>query len=70
MPGLVGPTKYPIRDPKDPKQSNGRILNPVRYTTLGGLDGPGKWPKADGVPGVERATNVKGAKSTTGRNAD
>lgn len=70
MPGLVGPTKYPIRDPRDAKQTNGKILNPVRYTKLSAYTGPGAWPKAEGVPGVERATNVKGAKKTTGRNED
>lgn len=43
MPGLVGPSNYPIRQVTDPKQTNGRIVNPVRYLEMGGFDSAGKW---------------------------
>ena len=43
MPGIVGPASYPIRDPRSPKQTNGRIVNPVRFMEAGGFDGAAKW---------------------------
>ena len=36
MPGILGPENFPIRDPKDPNQTNGRNINPVRMPELGG----------------------------------
>ncbi len=69
MAGIVAPNDYPIRDPKDPKQVNGRIVNPVRYIELGGLDGPGKWPKGNEMR-VEPPTKVKGARSSVGKGTD
>lgn len=34
-----------IRDPRDPKQEKGRMVNPPRYQVLGGLSGPSKMKK-------------------------
>ena len=69
MAGIVAPKSFPVRHPTDPKQTNGRVLNPVRYMKLGGLSGPGAWPKEEGVPGVERATDVKAAHKSS-KNSD
>lgn len=41
-----------IRDPKDPRQQKGNMLNPPRYQRLGGLSGPSKGPK--GALAVEK----------------
>ncbi len=42
-PGVTAPDRFPIRDPKTRPQKVGRIVNPVGYPEMGGLDGPGKW---------------------------
>lgn len=76
MPGLVGPQNFPIRDPEDQNQQNGRNINPVRYPEMGGLDSPAKWTRPGGKSdqsialNLERATNVRAAKPTTGKNVD
>lgn len=70
MPGLVGPDSFPIRDVKMRPQKVGRIHNPKGYPDMGGLNAPGKWPSADNPFGVERATSVRAAHSTTRRNDD
>ncbi len=66
MPGLVGPEKFPIRNPEDNSQVNGRNVNPVRYPEMGGLDGPGAWLRGDrskkNTMRVERATDVRAAR--------
>ena len=62
--GIVAPDRFPIRDPKDPKQNNGRMVNPVRYAEVGGLTGPGVWPKGNEMK-VEAPTRVKGAKKSS-----
>ena len=67
--GIVGPGSFPIRDPKDPNQSNGRNVNPVRYPEIGGLDSAGKWTGSGGKKNdmrVEKPTSVRAAKPTTG----
>lgn len=79
--GLLGPDSFPIRDPRSPKQINGRIINPPRYAEFGGLDGPGKWPKANDAPrrrtdsdftnaafAVKKPTGLKASHATTNRN--
>ena len=80
--GIVGPDNFPVRDPRDPKQVHGRMVNPPRFNELGGLRGPGKWPKGDSTIGasartdpsfsgpmkVEKPTRVRGAHATTNRN--
>ena len=63
-PGIVQPDAFPVRDPRDPKQNHGRIVNPVRYIEMGGLDGPGKMPKGNEMK-VEAPTRVKAAKDAT-----
>lgn len=73
MPGLIGPGSYPIRNPEDASQVNGRNVNPVRYTEMGGLDGPSAWMRGGSKPNtmrVEKPTDVRAAKSTTGTNED
>jgi hypothetical protein len=80
VPGLVGPKDYPIRNWTDPKQTNGKVVNPVRYMEFGGLDGPGKWAghsstsmsKKTNDMTLEKGgpTGVRPAKSTTGTNVD
>ena len=62
MPGIVAPKDFPIRDPRNPKQEVGRIVNPVGYMEVGGLDGPGKWGKGTTMK-VEKPTSVQGAKT-------
>ena len=39
---IFKPNAGGIRQPTDPKQVNGDIINPPRYAELGGLTGPGK----------------------------
>lgn len=70
--GLVSPDRFPIRDPKDKSQSNGRCINFVRYPEFGGMTGPQVWfkeikpdafaqsPQAN-VARVDKATSVKSA---------
>jgi len=56
--GIVGPSSYPVRSPKDKAQRNGRILNgPRYYDRMGGLTGPSKWPGRNEMR-VESPTNV------------
>ena len=80
MPGLVGPSDYPIRKPTDVKQTNGRIVNPVRMMEIGGFDALGKWAghistsmssKTNDM-NLEKGgpTGVRPAKDTTGTNVD
>ena len=73
MPGIVGPADYPIRDPKDPNQTNGRNVNPVRYLEMGGLDSAAKWAGSGGKKNdmkVDKATSVRGAVDTTNTGDD
>jgi hypothetical protein len=68
--GIVGPAAFPIRDPKDPNQTLGRNVNPVRYPEIGGMDSAAKWAGSGGKSNdmkVEKPTNVRAAKSTTGK---
>lgn len=44
-PGLVSPDSYPIRQPTDKNQVNGRIVNPPRFYEMGGLYSPSCWHK-------------------------
>ena len=64
MPGIVRPEKFPIRDPKSRPQKVGRIVNPIGFPEMGGLDGPGKWGKGNTMA-VEKPTGVKGMKPAT-----
>jgi hypothetical protein len=80
MPGIVGPESYPIRKPTDPKQTNGRVVNPVRFMEMGGLDAAGKWAghistsmsskKNDMNLEAGGPTGVRPAADTTGTNVD
>jgi len=74
MPGLMGPERYPIRDPKDSGQINGRCVNPVRYPEMGGLDSPGAWFGGDkgktNNMRLEKPTSVRAAKSTANTSDD
>lgn len=45
QPGVVQPQSYPWRNLTARPENNGPILNPAGYGNIGGLDGPGKWPK-------------------------
>lgn len=62
--GLFAPESYPFRDPRNPKQMVGRVVNPVGYMELGGLTGPGQWGKGDALMKVDRATSTGKIKST------
>ncbi len=42
-----------IRDPKDPRQEKGNMVNPPRYQRLGGLSGPSRGPQKNRM-GVEK----------------
>jgi len=42
-----------IRDPRDPKQVKGKMVNPPRYQKLGGLSGPSRGPQKNSM-GVEK----------------
>ena len=73
MPGIVGPANFPIRHPEDPKQTNGRNVNPVRYIECGGLDGPGKWGAGSAKKNdmkVEKPTSVRAAVDTANTGDD
>jgi len=77
QPGIVGPDSYPVRDPRDPKQTVGRLVNFPRYTLFGGFDGAGRWNKTvgsnqasgDNMFALEKggATGVRAAHSTAER---
>ena len=70
QPGIMAPMSFPIRDPKDRSQINGRNVNPVRYAEAGMLS-PAKWQSGGkNDMKVERATNVRAMKDTTGKNVD
>lgn len=69
MPGLMAPNSYPIRDPKDPNQVVGRIVNPVRYQEIGGLTGPGKLAKGNSMT-VQKPTSVRAAHMSTNKNPE
>lgn len=70
MAGLAAPERYPVRDPKSPAQRQGRILNPVRFLQIGGLDGAAAWTRMHGkhrmadsnssknIAPVDRATKI------------
>lgn len=80
MPGLVGPANYPTRDPRSPKQTNGRVVNPVRYMEMGGFDAQGKWAGHISTSMSSKTndmmlesggpTGVKPTVDTTGTNTD
>lgn len=71
MPGIVGPERFPIRDPKTGEQVNGRNVNPVGYPDMGGLTSASKWTEtARERMRLEKPTSVRAAKSTKGTNAD
>ena len=65
MPGLVGPDRFPIRQPDSPERVNGRNVNPVRYPEMGGLSGASKWYGGDDSKknsfAVEKPTSVRAA---------
>lgn len=69
MAGVVGPDSFPVRDPRSGAQKSGRVLNPVRYSEMGGLDGPGKWPKGNEMR-VEKPTGQKSTHATTRKNVE
>ncbi len=69
MPGIVKPQEFPIRKPTDAKQSNGRVLNPVRYMEMGGFSGSGKWAGGNTMR-VEKPTKTSGAKSSKNTSDD
>ena len=69
MPGIQAPQEFPIRKPTDPKQQNGRVLNPVRYQEMGGMSGPGKWAKGNTMH-VEKPTKLSESKSSTNTSDD
>jgi hypothetical protein len=60
QPGVTSPESFPIRDPKDPKQKNGQVVNPVRYGELGSIK-QGGWPEGSDYA-VEAPTSMKVAK--------
>ena len=67
--GLVGPQRFPIRDPKTTAKRQGRMVNSPHYADMGGLTGPGKLPAGgDFVP--EAPTGVKSAKKTSARSQE
>lgn len=39
---FLKPSSTGLRQPTDPKQINGDVVNPPRYAELGGLSGPSK----------------------------
>ena len=43
--GFIKPSISKTRSPTDPRQQNGRVINPPTYLELGGLKGPGKVTK-------------------------
>lgn len=69
MPGIVAPDRFPIRDPKDPNQVQGRVVNPVRFQEIGGLTGSSKWAGGNQMS-VEKPTKVRAAHGSTGKNTD
>ena len=79
MAGIVAPDVFPFRDPRTMKQVVGRIVNPVGFMEIGGLDGPGKWFKAYGASEqskqentmkVEAPTKVKAAHSSANKSIE
>lgn len=66
MPGLVGPERYPIRDPENPQRVNGRNVNPVAYPEMGGFTSSSKWYAGDSEKkytfSVEKPTSVRAIK--------
>lgn len=78
-PGLVSPDSFPVRDPRDKSQQNGRIVNPPRYYECGGLSGPQVWfrdPSPEGFTQspqenrmrVEKPTSVKSVHKSSREN--
>ena len=74
MPGIVSPSSFPIRDPRNPKMAVGRIANPPRLCDMGGLDAANKWDKdystgaqspQTNIAAVEKATNVRAAEKSS-----
>ncbi len=80
MAGLLAPDSFPIRDPRDPKLPNGRIMNPPRYMEMGGLAKPGVWfndfgnfqqsPQTNAHMAVPKPTGIKVSHSSTGKTED
>ena len=74
MPGLVGPERFPIRQPDSEDRVVGRMVNPVRYPEIGGFAGPSRWYGGDDSKknsfAVEKPTSVRAARKTTGTNED
>jgi hypothetical protein len=69
MAGIMAPDRFPIRNPEDPNQVNGRVVNPVRYQEMGGLTGERKWASGNQMA-VEKPTRVRAAHSSTNRNVE
>jgi hypothetical protein len=78
-PGLVSPDSYPVRDPRDKNQVNGRIANPPRYYEVGGLYSASVWHKEvngsvfaqspqTNAMRVEKPTSVKSAHKSSREN--
>lgn len=65
--GIVAPDHFPVRQPTDANQVNGRIVNSVRYMELGGLSSASKYPRGNAMR-VERATSVRAAHGSTNKN--
>ena len=63
--GIVAPEIFPIREPTDKNQLNGRIMNPVRYMEVGGLGNPGRWHE-DHLPHSQSAQKYIGALESGG----
>ena len=74
MPGIVSPTSFPIRDPRNPKMNVGRVANQPRMADMGGLDRANKWDQrystgtqesANNAFPVDKATNVRAAEKSS-----
>lgn len=78
-PGLVSPDSFPIRQPTDKSQMNGKMVNPPRYIEIGGISGSQVWFKPNRPEGfqqspqsnvarVEKPTSVKSAHRSSREN--
>ena len=63
--GIVAPEIFPIREPTDKNQLNGRIMNPVRYMEVGGLGNPNRWNE-DNLPHSQSSQRYIGALESGG----
>ena len=66
QPGFVGPQNFPIRDPRDNSQVNGRNVNPPRYNKMpGGLMRAAGYGKEVQDGGTDRG-NIAKVQAPTG----